>query len=260
MLNIIRGTWVRYWQRRLGWYCAANGVTPAPAFNAESDTWDRASEVTAVRVKKHAGIAPADGRLDGNLRDVLRKASAPAPTPVTIIDVRSADAKTKYGFAVHPTKVFPRRYGPVRGVTCHYTASLATPQQDATFHVTGRGWPGLTYHIIVGVDGVVWVVNDANQVTWHALGLNYHTIGLSFVGNAAGPNQAQQLALRYVLDKLADGSFGYGYPTVRTVTSHRHTALIDPSYATDCPGDAGEAFYQRAAAGRFTTDAPSLVV
>ncbi len=250
----VSGPWVAVWKRRLAAAVATynlahpkDPIVVPTKFDPNTWYWGVHAQRLAAAYKTRAGIAEADGRLDGALRKLIQNA-APKPYTPKIIDVRNGGN----GF---PT---PRRWGkrPTVGLYLvgHYTGGLATFQQDARYHQDGQGWAYLSYHLGVDVDGNVLVINRPDDWTWHARGLNWRGVGLSFVGNEAGPNAAQRKALEWLIPRLLDGSFGYGFPALNVMTTHRHAAAIDPGYATSCPGDNGEEFYRRVAGKAFRPD------
>ena len=54
----------------------------------------------------------------------------------------------------------------------------------------GRDWPRIAYHFVIDPDGVVELVNDLADVTWHCAGQNTRSVGIMLVGNFAGPGHA----------------------------------------------------------------------
>lgn len=125
----------------------------------------------------------------------------------------------------------------------HHTATgpEATPQGIATYHVEGRGYPGIAYHYLIDARGVIYQVNDDALVTWHAgcaavhgddcpYNANTTSLGVCFIGTFmdAPPTPEALAAGRWLLGgKRAE----YG---LREVIPHRaaHGAR------TACPGDA----------------------
>ena len=54
-------------------------------------------------------------------------------------------------------------------------------------HISRRGCPHICYHLVIDDDGTVYQTNDFKDVVWHCRGQNTHSIGITLVGNFAGP-------------------------------------------------------------------------
>ena len=120
----------------------------------------------------------------------------------------------------------------------HYVGVPAIPGQTgmeavlsaANYHVYGHGWPGPGYMAYVDVDGVVWLLNDAEVACYNVGGHNEHVFGTCLQGGGAGwvPNEKQMAALRVL------------HPALERIAGHRlvpvgHRDL--PGQATQCPGE-----------------------
>lgn len=255
---MIRGPWVSVWKHRLaaavGRYNDANpnSVIGVPAeFDPATWIWGPYAEELARELKARNGVKNPNGLLDGDLRRLAAPVKVFKPD---VIDVRGGG---RDGF---PTaRPWQTRSTSGLFLVGHYTAGLSSFQNYARYHMDGHGWAFLSYHLGVDQAGVVYVFNDADDLTWHARGLNYKGVGVVFIGNEDGPNANQRRTLEWLVPRLLAGTFGYGYPPLGVMTTHRHSAAIDPGYATSCPGDNGEEFYRRLAGAAFRHDPRPLV-
>lgn len=156
-----------------------------------------------------------------------------------VVDCRDG----KNGYPVHPTRNWATRpLTAIRYVIGHYTGGPGTFLNDALFHVrssylSAGGAPRIAYHLGVDHDGTILVFNDPEDWTWHC-GWNHATVGIVFRGGSEGPNAAQRRSLRWLIPRLEQGTFGYGYPPIELGSTHRHVN------STSCPGEPGEAFYR----------------
>lgn len=104
---------------------------------------------------------------------------------------------------------------------------------------SGKGWPGLSYHYVIDVDGKTYQTNKHEDITWHD-GVNKDSIGVLVTGwfhpsdnNKAGndkPTLPQLKSLKELLDKLCTKH--PEFPADQDdVVGHRERS------ATVCPGD-----------------------
>jgi hypothetical protein len=86
---------------------------------------------------------------------------------------------------IHSTKVYPTRdISEVKGIVFHHTATRSqTLKSISDFHVNGRGWPAIAYHIAIGYDGKVYLLHDLTTASYHTAGRNRGNIGIALVGN-----------------------------------------------------------------------------
>jgi hypothetical protein len=209
----------------------AVGVDPTRLFvNVGPIIWERIGKLKRVRSSKGAPI---------------RAAFKPK-----VLDCRHGE----HGMVRHKTRRWGKRnWANVDYILGHYTGNMVPFQNDASFHVnTGYlspgGAPAIAYGIGVDVNGVVYIFNEHDDLTWHCNGgRNTNTLGIVFQGNADGMTLAQRKAIDWLVKRLRDGKLGYGYPKMnhRKATTHRHVK------ATSCPGETGESQYRKifAAAG-----------
>lgn len=50
----------------------------------------------------------------------------------------------------------------------------------------GRGWRGIGYHYVVGLDGRIWKGRDEETIGAHCAGHNATSIGVCYVGGLGG--------------------------------------------------------------------------
>ena len=90
---MISGPWVRTWKQRMQVYAIDNDVDIPTGFIAKTIWWGPYAEMLAKRVKLKAGIRKPDGKLDGDLRKILRNVDVSTlKPPYTGIDVSNHQA------------------------------------------------------------------------------------------------------------------------------------------------------------------------
>jgi len=129
---------------------------------------------------------------------------------------------------VHQQKVYPtRELEEVTGVVFHHTATRgATLRSVADFHINGRGWPAIAYHIAIGYDGKVYLLNDFTTASYHSAGYNRRNIGIVLVGNYQEREMTPEMkdAVLKVLE------------WVKSEVDVQHILLHSDTKATACPG------------------------
>ncbi len=86
----------------------------------------------------------------------------------------------------HKTEVYETRpITDITGLIIHHTAieSHVGPQRIAEYHVENMGWPGIGYHFVIDPDGVIYLTNRLETVSYQAKGVNEDTVGIGFQGN-----------------------------------------------------------------------------
>lgn len=82
-------------------------------------------------------------------------------------------------------KLYPwpvRDMSQVDHVIVHHMASEAPLMNQALYHINGRGWRGIGYHIVISNGGILQV-NDLSHQTNHCSGYNERAIGVSIHGD-----------------------------------------------------------------------------
>lgn len=129
---------------------------------------------------------------------------------------------------IHSTKVYPERdIEDIRGIVFHHTATKGqTLRGIADFHVNGRGWPAIAYHIAIGYDGQVYLLHDFTTASYHTSGYNRGNIGIVLVGNY----QERELPLEMKKSILMVLEW------VESEVEVQHIWLHNDAKATACPG------------------------
>lgn len=120
----------------------------------------------------------------------------------------------------HDAVVRPARYN-----------SIERYQNEANFHITKKGWPGIGYHYKVDNIGDIYFLNDLEDVTWHDKN-NYDSVAVCCDGYFHTPEnqeltEKQEQGLRDLLDYLR-----IRFPRIK-FRGHREA----PNNNTACPGD-----------------------
>ena len=129
---------------------------------------------------------------------------------------------------IHSEKIYPTRsIDDVSGVVFHHTATKGqTLRGIADFHVNGRGWPAIAYHIAIGYDGKVYLLHDFTTASYHTSGHNRRNIGIVLVGNYQDRDLTPEMkkSIIRVLD------------WVNTEVDVQYIWLHKDAKATACPG------------------------
>ena len=118
----------------------------------------------------------------------------------------------------------------IKLITVHHTAAPADQQLSviANFHINTRGWPGISYHLVVLPDGTIVQTQDLHLRTYHDRH-NTHSVGICVKGNFEEdqPNKLQVGGLRAAI-KWTEGMLG-GHNLA--VVMHK-----DRGSSAECPG------------------------
>ena len=57
-----------------------------------------------------------------------------------------------------------------------------------SWHVKGRGWRDIGYHLVIELDGSLKVGRPLHKIGAHTLGENEHSIGICYVGGVDSDN------------------------------------------------------------------------
>jgi hypothetical protein len=157
-------------------------------------------------------------------------ANPPPPRPHPVVEVVDRD-----GWGARPPETERMIPHTITRLTIHHAGSQSGTTGPAQFrgwqdwHMSGRGWPDLAYHVIIGIDGTVYQGRD--PAYRGDTGTTYDTTGHFLVvveGNfdVDRPTPAQLESLASVLAWAAEH---YGVST-STIAGHGDYA------ATNCPG------------------------
>ena len=122
-------------------------------------------------------------------------------------------------------------------VTNNHRSDLQSMTNVYNYHtspsVDGGPWPGIGYHMFIGLLGGVYLVGDATEIRYHAGKENLSSYGICLLGDytATDPHPIQIAMLHHVVDEI---SFGLG----KTLPVVPHHAVSQ----TTCPGRAWEAY------------------
>lgn len=72
----------------------------------------------------------------------------------------------------------------VKRIAIHHTAGDSqNPEVYAKFHVETRGWPGVGYHFMVGINGEKYLTNELDRASYNVGGMNSSVVGICLMGN-----------------------------------------------------------------------------
>lgn len=75
-----------------------------------------------------------------------------------------------------------RDYDDIDTIVIHHFASEAPLINQANFHINGRGWRALGYHVVIDRSRILQT-NDLLHLTNHTSGYNHRAIGISVLGD-----------------------------------------------------------------------------
>jgi N-acetylmuramoyl-L-alanine amidase len=132
----------------------------------------------------------------------------------------------------HATKVYDiRALSNITALVIHHTVSPddRTAASIAAYHVNTKGWPGIAYHYLIGVNGTIEQTNYLDTISYHAAGGNGYSVGIALKGDFTNvvPTDAQLDATAWLVGELR------GELAIDTVMGHKEV----PGSATACPGD-----------------------
>lgn len=89
----------------------------------------------------------------------------------------------KIQMPVHPWKKYgKRRLSQIKRIVIHHFAGNITIREAAELHVS-KGWPGIGYWAVIDLDGIVYIVNDLDTISYNVRNGNTPTIGIALRGN-----------------------------------------------------------------------------
>ena len=120
-------------------------------------------------------------------------------------------------------------------IDIHHSATLRknykgfeTIKGFANYHI-GKGWEGLGYHYVVGLDKV-YKTGYANEMRWSVGGNNSYTLSIMLIGNFT-VEDIQEDQYNRALELAHTVRKAYNVP-VENVMGHKEF----PDQATECPG------------------------
>lgn len=135
-----------------------------------------------------------------------------------------------------------RKVEDIHFLTIHHSVGWGSEDNEtnintiASYHVNGKGWPGIGYHYVICPDGQIYSTNDHYRVSYHAGTLNapgdenWVSLGICFGGDfrKSMPTKAAQQAGRALVTWLQ-----YNLPGQIAVVPHKRM----PGAQTACPGE-----------------------
>ncbi|MER2598268.1 MAG: N-acetylmuramoyl-L-alanine amidase [Caldilineales bacterium] len=162
------------------------------------------------------------------LRALLGDAGAPPVLPMPgVQDV--VDRLVKHAEKSYATR--PRTA--ITHLCVHHSAAAATVPVEhiAQYHVEQQGWPGIGYHYYVKPDGVIYLTQRLETVSWHVTHNNDYSVGVCVSGDFTyDPPPAAQIATAAALIAWLLQSLGI---PVAHVMGHKEF----PQNDTSCPGE-----------------------
>lgn len=136
---------------------------------------------------------------------------------------------------VHPTRRYRnRRESSLVGIAVHHSATevgnhpIRQIKSFARYHVS-KGWPGIGYHYVIGVDGKVYKTGRILEKRYHVGNANSKYVGVCLIGNFNDtyPTKGQLQSLKELFTSIQGMP---GYAGVRKLVGHRDVGN------TECPG------------------------
>lgn len=138
----------------------------------------------------------------------------------------------------HSTKTYSTRsLEDIHTLIIHHTTgdAFGSTADIASYHINGKGWPGIGYHYLIDGAGKIERVNHHETISYHASYHNDDSIGISLKGSFVGdaiPSDDQMAATAWLVEKLK------GELLIENVIGHKETAYAQtPEHGTQCPGD-----------------------
>lgn len=110
----------------------------------------------------------------------------------------------------HPLKMYQKRLvSDIKKIAVHHSGTKDVPGSRDVFafaqhHVKNNGWPGIGYHYVIDVNGVIYKCNSTTTVSYHVSGHNRESLGICLIGNFrnSNPTNVQLKSLHKLLKKL----------------------------------------------------------
>jgi len=119
----------------------------------------------------------------------------------------------------------------------------------ASYHVNGKGWPGIGYHFVIDGAGKIYMTNYPETLSYHSNYANPYGMAICMQGNFmyTWPSNAQLAACRQLIAYLKRE-----IPTItKPLIPHRDA----PGASTQCPGDTYPEWWP-ALTGELPTEPP----
>jgi N-acetyl-anhydromuramyl-L-alanine amidase AmpD len=122
-----------------------------------------------------------------------------------------------------------RKIEDVDQIVMHHSATKeGSPEAFANYHVGTLKWPGIGYHYVIDKKGNAYKCNPISNVSYHAAGANYNSIGICLVGNfdIENPTDAQMKTAVELVKEIKQNM------RIKRVIGHREVKGTKKS----CPG------------------------
>ena len=120
-------------------------------------------------------------------------------------------------------------------IIIHCTATpegrVVTVKDVDTWHKE-RGFSGIGYHYLIGLNGEVWTGRPIEQIGAHTLGYNENSVGVCYVGGCAQdmkPKDTRTAAQKLALTKLVK-ELKAKYPAATIHGHYEYAAKACPSF------------------------------
>lgn len=130
------------------------------------------------------------------------------PEVVNIIDQLPNHPKLKYS---------KRSVTGIDKIILHHTASEAALNNQALYHVNGRGWPRIGYSIVIDKDKI-YQTNYLDTLSYHCSGQNEHGLGVCILADFSKrkPTETERKLLAAVIVSLK-----HQFPHIKEVDPHK---------------------------------------
>lgn len=183
--------------------------------------------LTAQGVQQTHTIAVCEAEI-ARLRALLGGAGAPPPLPMPAMhDV--VDQLVKHAEKTYAT----RDRAAITHLCVHHSAAAATVPVEhvAQYHVEQQGWPGIGYHYYVKPDGVIYLTQRLETVSWHVSHNNDYSVGVCVSGDFTyNPPPEGQIATAAAL-------IAWLMQTLTIPLAHIMGHKEFPQNDTSCPGE-----------------------
>lgn len=83
----------------------------------------------------------------------------------------------------HSLKRYGKRYlTDIKHIAIHHTGVRGKIESFAKYHVS-KGWPGIGYHFVIDNEGIVYVTNTLDTVSYNVGGYNTKVVGIAIIGD-----------------------------------------------------------------------------
>jgi MYXO-CTERM domain-containing protein len=182
------------------------------------------------------GAAPLDGAVGVASPAMARQGLLAGVNSRSSWNARAATCSTSESYksriTVHHTVTYPDSGG-------SYEARIRAIQ---AFHMDGRGYCDIAYHVMVTLDGQLWEARPETVRGGHTGGQNTGNLGVSLIGcfhptsdcSGIGPNQPSADMVAATAQAIGTAALTFGISiSSATVMGHRD----NPGQSTACPGD-----------------------